>query len=76
MNDTGVLMQSKYYQLIMAKSGEERLLMGCSMYDTAKRIVRSAIVNQNPGITDEKMREEIFYRFYGNEFKDISGDVI
>jgi len=42
--------------------------MGCSMYDTAKQIVRSAIYNSRPGITDEEMKKEIFLRFYGKEF--------
>lgn len=42
--------------------------MGCSMYDTAKQIVRSAISNSRPGITDEEMKKEIFLRFYGKEF--------
>jgi hypothetical protein len=51
-----------------AKSNEERLLMGCSMYDTAKQIVRSAIYNQHPGITAGQMRKEIFIRFYGQDF--------
>ncbi|MHC4204871.1 MAG: hypothetical protein ACYSTT_09475 [Planctomycetota bacterium] len=52
----------------MNKTGEERLLMGCSMYDTAKQIVRSAIYNNRPQITDEEMKKEIFLRFYGKEF--------
>jgi len=52
----------------MNKSGEERLLMGCSMYDTAKEIVRNAIYNSRPGITDKEMKKEIFLRFYGKEF--------
>ena len=43
--------------------------MGCSMYDTARQIVRSAIYNSRPGITDEEMKKEIFLRFYGKEFR-------
>jgi hypothetical protein len=57
-----------YRDLMMSKSGQERLLIGCSMYDTAKQIVRSAIYNDRPGITDEEMKKEIFLRFYGKEF--------
>jgi len=38
------------------------------MYDAAKQIVRSAIYNSRPGITDEEMKKEIFLRFYGKEF--------
>ena len=71
MNDTSALMMSKYYRLIMAKSRQERLRMGCSMFDTAKKIVRSAILNQNPEITAARMKAEVFLRFYGNEFSAI-----
>jgi hypothetical protein len=42
--------------------------MGCSMYDTAKEIVRSAIYNSRPRITDAEIKREIFLRFYGQEF--------
>ena len=68
MNDTSALMMSKYCRLIMARSKDERLRMGCSMYDTAKTIVRSAILNQNPKITAGRMKAELFLRFYGGEF--------
>jgi len=53
---------------MMSKTGEQRLLMGFSMYDTARQIVRSAIYNSRPEITDDEMKKEIFLRFYGREF--------
>ncbi len=68
MNDTHPEIAVRYRELMMRKSGEQRLLMGCSMYDTAKQIVRSAIYNSRPGITDAEMKKEIFLRFYGLEF--------
>jgi len=58
----------RFRDLMMSKTGQERLLMGCSMYDAAKQIVRSAIYNSRPEITDEEMKKEIFLRFYGNDF--------
>lgn len=68
MNDTHPEVAAQFRDLMMAKSNEQRLLMGCSMYDTAKQIVQSAIYSQRPGITPEEMRKEIFLRFYGLEF--------
>jgi len=68
MFDTHPDVAIRYRDLMMSKSGQQRLLMGCSMYDTAKKIVRSAIYNSRPDITDEDMKKEIFLRFYGNEF--------
>ena len=68
MNDTHPDVAIRFRELMMRKSGEQRLLMGCSMYDTAKQIVRSAIYNSRPGITEAEMKKEIFLRFYGSEF--------
>ena len=68
MNDTHPDVAIRFRELMMRKSGEQRLRMGCSMYDTAKKIVCSAIYNSRPGITDTEMRREIFLRFYGQEF--------
>ena len=68
MSDTHPEVYVQYRDLMMGKSGRERLLMGCSMYDTAKQIVRSAIYNSRPEITDEEMKKEIFLRIYGHEF--------
>ncbi len=68
MNDTNPDIAVRFRNLMMRKSGQERLLMGCSMYDTAKQIVLSAIHNRRPGITDAEIKREIFLRFYGLEF--------
>ena len=59
---------------MMRKSGEQRLLMGCSMYDTAKQIVRSAIYNSRPDITDTEMKKEIFLIFYRQDFSQAEKD--
>ena len=69
MNDTHPEVAAQFQSLMRLKSNEERLLMGCSMYDAAKQIVEGAILNQNPGITPQRMKKEIFLRFYGMEFR-------
>ena len=71
MNDTHPEIAIRFRNLMMSKTGQERLLMGCSMYDAAKEIVRSSIHNNHPGITEEGMRKEIFLRFYGREFSRV-----
>jgi len=68
MNDTHPEMEVRFRNLMMSKTGQQRLLMGCSMYDTAKEIVRSSIYNDHPGITEADMRREIFLRFYRQDF--------
>lgn len=74
MNDTHPDVAIRFRELIMRKSGEQRLLMGCSMYDTAKQIVLSAVRNRRPGITDAEIKREIFLRFYGPEFSRAERD--
>jgi hypothetical protein len=48
----------------MQKNKEERLLMGFSMFDSAKAIMLAS--RQNLSITEK--RKMIFLRLYGNEF--------
>ncbi len=74
MSDTHPDIAIRFRELMMRKSGEQRLLMGCSMYDTAKQIVRSAIYNSRPGITETEMKKEIFLIFYGQEFSQAERD--
>ncbi len=68
MNDTHPEIAARFRNLMRAKSNEQRLLMGCSMFDAAKQIAQSAVYSQRPSITPEEMRKEIFLRFYGKEF--------
>ncbi|MDP8262792.1 MAG: hypothetical protein P9M13_05760 [Candidatus Ancaeobacter aquaticus] len=70
MKDTSDAIAVRFQDMIMRRNPAERLLMGCSMYDTAKQIVKSSILNQNQGITPQKLKEEIFLRFYGMEFSE------
>ena len=70
MFDTHPEIAVRFRDLMMSKTGQERLLMGCSMYDTAKRIVLNSICNRQPKITDAELKREIFLRFYGQEFSE------
>lgn len=67
MNDTSSKIEEIMADGLRRLSGEERLRMGASMFDTAKRLVIASIA-----ATDETdMRMRIFLRFYGNDFDDI-----
>ncbi len=48
-------------------SGEERVEMATSMFDTARLIVISSIKDKNPDISDLEMDRELLFRFYGSE---------
>jgi hypothetical protein len=68
MNDTSPDMESRYRTMIMERSGEERLKMGCAMRETARAFVEAAIREQDPQATPEAVRKGLFLRFYGHEF--------
>lgn len=68
MTDTSASVGLRFRNMIMKRSPEKRLLMGFSMYDAARTIVMSAIMEQNPQISLEDIKKEIFLRFYGKEY--------
>jgi hypothetical protein len=68
MKDTSPEMDARYQDMLMQRSGEERLMMGCAMRETARTLVEASIREQDPQATIETVRKGIFLRFYGHEF--------
>ncbi len=68
MNDTSAVMESRFQEMMMKKSGQERLKMGFSMFNTARRQVVASIKMDNPNADIKEIRRKIFLRFYGQEF--------
>lgn len=68
MNDTTPEIESIYRNMLMKKSGQERLMMGCSMFDTARKQALAGIAAKMPGLSEAEIRKELFLRFYGMEF--------
>ena len=68
MNDTAPEIEALFNQMMMKKSGQERLQMGFSMFNMARRQVTAAIRKNKPDADVVEIRREIFLRFYGNDF--------
>lgn len=68
MNDTLPEVDALYRAMLMRRSGEERLKMGCGMRQTARALVEASIREQNPDVTIKAIRKGLFLRFYGHEF--------
>lgn len=65
MNDTSAELRDLQQQLLQQRSGEERFLMGISMCQTARAIVRSSL----PGdLSDSERRVQMFLRLYNDDF--------
>ena len=55
--------------MLLGRSPEERLKMGCSMSATARALVRASVLAQDPQTSPAGLRRALFLRFYGHEFE-------
>jgi hypothetical protein len=56
--------------MLLARSPEERLKMGCSMGATARALVRASVLARDPQASPAAVRRALFLRFYGHEFDE------
>jgi hypothetical protein len=68
MNDTSPEITEKMCEMFRTKTPQERFRMGCSMYDTSRYLVTRAILRENPHISPAALRQELFLKFYGDDF--------
>ena len=68
MNDTDPEVEQKFIAMLMERSGEERLKMGCSMHATAQALVRASVLEKDPFASPAAVRQALFLRFYSHEF--------
>ena len=69
MRDTSAEIEKKFVAMLMERSGEERLKMGCSMHATAQALVRASVLEKDPLASPAALRQALFLRFYGHEFE-------
>jgi len=66
MNDTPPEIEQKVREMMMARSGAERLIMGASMFDTARRIILASLPKDLP---EEELKRRLFERIYGQSLE-------
>ena len=76
MNDTAPEIEALFNQMMMKKSGQERMMMGFSMFDLARKQVEARIRADKPNANGQEIRREIFLCFYGHEFSPEGRDKI
>jgi len=76
VNDTPVHVLQLQRDMLMRRSGIERLRMGASMFETARRLMRASL--GDPMGTDDsaEMRVQLFLRTYGRDFDVAARDRI
>jgi hypothetical protein len=62
MDDTTPEIKKKMHELMMARTGSERVIMGASMFDAARLIVLSSLPKDLP---EDEVKRRLFERIYG-----------
>ena len=66
MTDTPLEIQQMVREKIMARSGEERLIMGSQMFDSAREMIKASLPR---GLSQAQQRQLLFKRIYGEELE-------
>lgn len=67
MNDTSPEIQKKLAQKYMSLSGFERVQIGSSMFESAKKIAEYSLPKD---LSELEKKIQLFRRFYGHEFSE------
>lgn len=76
MTDTPPEVMQRYRAMLLARSPEERLKMGCSMGATARILVRASVLAHDPQASPAAVRRALFLRLYGDEFPTVEQERI
>jgi hypothetical protein len=76
MTDTPPEMERMYRDMLLQRSGAERLKMGCSMFATGRALVVASVLEKEPFASPARVRGQIFLRFYGADFDPLERDRI
>jgi hypothetical protein len=66
MTDTRPEIEQMVREKIMARSGEERFIMGSQMFDAAREMVKASLPRD---LSETEQRRLLFKRIYGREIK-------
>ena len=64
MKDTPSAIEEKYREMMMSRSGEQRLKMGCAMFDSARDMALASLADYS----DTQKKILLFERLYGQDF--------
>jgi hypothetical protein len=73
MNDTSPEIEKMVRLKYMSLSGFERVQIGSSMFESAKKIVESSLPKELPPV---EKKIQMFLRFYGHEFSEVEKNKI
>jgi hypothetical protein len=69
MSDTTPEMDARYRAMVQARPpGGARFKIASDMFDITRAMVIAGIRAKKPNITEAELRQELFLRYYGDEF--------
>ncbi len=68
LTDTSPGVARMYRQMLLRRSGVERVRMGASMFATARALALASIRATEPSVSAAALRRALFVRFYGGDF--------
>jgi hypothetical protein len=68
MNDTPPEIEERMREMMMARSGAERLIMGSSMFDAARAIV---IASLPKNLSEDEFKRRLCERIYGAPMEEL-----
>ena len=71
MNDTTPEIAEKVHEMMMARTGVERLIMGSAMFDLARKIVLASLPKD---LSEEELKRRLFERIYGQPLENFLED--
>ena len=71
MNDTTPEIEKKVHEMMMARTGAERLIMGSAMFDLARKIVLASLPKD---LSEEELKRRLFERVYGQPLETFLED--
>lgn len=54
--------EKKYIALLRSFDGNRRVKIGAELYELARHIIEASLRNQNPGISEEELKEKLKQR--------------
>ncbi|MDP6560587.1 MAG: hypothetical protein QF619_10820 [Candidatus Binatia bacterium] len=60
--------EQKFREMLLRRTGKERMKMGCTMHATAQTLVRASLLIKDPMVSSAPLRRPFFLLFYGREF--------
>jgi hypothetical protein len=69
VKDTPPAIERKFRQMLLKRSGADRLKMGCSMHATARVLAVASLLQKHPNAGPAEFKRLLFHHFYGAEFE-------